>query len=79
MKVGNDCAFPSYMHEEMGVREGYFDAGMSKREYFAGQAIPSLISWYATNQYAKPDVLTAVVKDSVAFADALIAELERTK
>lgn len=29
------CAFPALLPEEMGVREGYFDAGMTKREHAA--------------------------------------------
>lgn len=30
-----NCAFPALLPEEMGVREGYFDAGMTKREHAA--------------------------------------------
>lgn len=39
MKYGEEglegCAFPTYLPEEMGVREGYFDAGISRREHAA--------------------------------------------
>lgn len=39
MKYGEQgldgCAFPALLPEEMGVREGYFDAGMTKREHAA--------------------------------------------
>lgn len=39
MKYGEEgldgCVFPAYLPEEMGVREGYFDAGMTKREHAA--------------------------------------------
>lgn len=39
MKYGehglDGCAFPALLPEEMGVREGYFDAGMTKREHAA--------------------------------------------
>lgn len=37
MKYGEQgldgCAFPALLPEEMGIREGYFDAGMTKREH----------------------------------------------
>lgn len=39
MKYGeygiDGCAFPALLPEEMGVREGYFNAGMTKREHAA--------------------------------------------
>ena len=39
MKYGEQgldgCAFPALLPEEMGIREGYFDAGMTKREHAA--------------------------------------------
>lgn len=75
MKVGNDCAFPAYLHEEMGVREGYFDAGMSKREYFAGQALLLFIGFRPMEELPPEEAVAAF---ACRYADALIAELERT-
>jgi len=35
--TSNECAFPAYMPEEMGIREGYFSGGMSLRHFAAIQ------------------------------------------
>lgn len=56
---------------------GNFGAGLTKREYFAGQALFAHL-WLNRNlKRHGPDLAQNIAKDAVTCADALIAELEK--
>jgi hypothetical protein len=75
MKADNPAAFPNFAHDY-----GPLQAGMTLRDYFAGQALPALIAGI----YADPegrelnaDMLRLVaVKAAYAMADAMLAARE---
>lgn len=50
-------------------------SGLSKREYFAGLAMQGLLSKHGDDDYATD----SIAKYAISHADALLAELERTK
>ena len=66
-----------FLNQAAGVPAGY-TAGLTKREHFAGLAMQGLIA--GTDE--KGECIYSqkgVVEGAVLFADALLAELERTK
>lgn len=70
MKVGSEPAFPL-------ITQGYpchtvIEAGLTKREIFAKAAMQGLLS---TDEYSNE----IIIEQSICIADALLAELERTK
>jgi hypothetical protein len=68
MKNGERRAFPADEHT-------HTDGGLTKREYFAAMAMQvTMISSYSVNTIAE-----IAVKIAVKMADALLAELEKTK
>ena len=77
---GNDSAFPviaGHM-EGFGPAQGKDSVGLSKRELFAAMAMQGIC---ARNKDAAGDILThipTVASTAVRYADALIAELEKT-
>jgi hypothetical protein len=64
-----DFTFPSYNPDN-----GNGCAGLTKREYFAGIAMQGLLAHYLSENVTGWDMKTYAV-ESVALADALIAEL----
>jgi hypothetical protein len=67
---GNEPAFP------IPASDGSYEAaaGLTKREYFAAMAMQSIL-----RNNAQCGDWVALAKDSVSAADALIAELNKTK
>jgi len=71
----NEHAFP-HIHVEGSVLR--VEGGLSKREYFAGQALFAHL-WLNRNVKHDTNLAESIAKDALACADALIAELEKTK
>lgn len=68
----NDCAFPASSNIDT-------DAGLTKREYFASQAMASLIeSNFTPLGYQNGDI-NSLAKEAVIAADALIKALNTNK
>lgn len=56
---------------------GSWKEGLTKREYFAGQALFAHL-WLNRNvKQHEPELAANIAKDALACADALIAELEK--
>lgn len=75
MSKPNDPAFPIQIppgHYRMGESGD----GLSKREYFAAMAMQGLLSNSISGSHRIPKRLST---EAVQYADALLAELERTK
>ena len=70
MKNADLPAMPNYDFTEYG--QLLVIGGLTKREYFAGLAMQGLLSKFGSGDIT-------VAKDAVIYADALLAELERTK
>lgn len=71
MKVDpNENAFPVFGEEG---RNTFCHYGLTKREYFAAQAMQGMI---ASNEWIA-DTLERVSKTAIEYADALIAELNK--
>lgn len=51
--------------------DGYVNAGMSLRDWFAGQALASMATKY--------DAVENIAADAYAFADAMLAEREKAR
>jgi len=49
--------------------------GLSKREWYAGMVVPSMVGWYVNDE----NRLKLIAQEAVEMADALISELEKTK
>lgn len=69
----DDSAFPLIVDTNQSV----FGEGLTKREWFAGLAMQTVIS-YKTGRYLARD-LKNVTSLAVSIADALIAELEKDR
>lgn len=70
-------AWPSLGEHENGRTFAFSHGGLTKREYFAGQALRGAIGWHGIHEdpkYTKPE---NIAKDCVSLADALIAELNK--
>ena len=78
MKNSEQSAFPAKgttLIEEFGIVQQvdvYF-CGLTKREYFAAMAMQGLLANSSNSIYP-----TEVAQDSLIYADALLAELEKT-
>lgn len=71
MSNGDECAFPATNDSV---------SGLTKRELFAAMAMQGALSSGTEVPVGKEQTRFEVVaQNSVAFADALLAELERTK
>lgn len=74
-------SYNSYVFPLNASEADYF--GLTKREYFAAMAMQGMLSRAGnTNFVGLPEGTTfgqAVAIESVAYADLLLAELERTK
>lgn len=72
-KYADEAAFP---REEIKTDTLHMPAqwGLTKREYFAAMAMQGLMAAAAQQRH-----IPTVVQDSVNLADALLAELEKTK
>jgi hypothetical protein len=66
----NQLVYPQKM--EFGQDGEIYFHGLTKREYFAGMAMQGLISGNGTH-------FSDIPEKSVEFADALLAELEKTE
>jgi hypothetical protein len=78
---GNESAFPCKLGGEHTTNEGYTfsqyeSAGLTKRELFAAMAMQGMIS-FGTEKEVYDE--TKIPKLAVKIADALIAELEKSK
>ena len=81
MKADGGAAFPRAHNEDMDGNS--LQVGMTLRDYFAGQALIGIIGKYPCEiceikpgEYAPVNVSAA--KGAYAYADALLAERERT-
>jgi len=76
-----DPAFPHLRrHIKANTYEPLSGGGMSIRTYLAGRAMQGLLSDYKTiEKISRSDkgLLTVIIGDSLEFADALIAELNK--
>lgn len=71
MSIGNEPAYPVSEEIERGhLTNGYGSTGLTKRELFAAMAMQGMI---ASGRYGE----TVVSPVSVAYADALLAELSK--
>lgn len=74
---------PAFARPGFTERDTESQEGMSLRAYFAGQALAGVRAnaQYQLNlqqtEVPREDAINAMVRDSVALADALIAELEK--
>lgn len=71
----NNPAFPQVWHPEMGVSPEGTPPGLTKREYFAAQAMAG----YVLHWRVDIELYGECAEHAVAFADALIAELEKAR
>jgi acetyl-CoA acetyltransferase len=71
MENGEQPITPTYYKETEFV-------GLTKREYFAGLAMQGLLHTY-NGQLPFNEIAGAFAMESVIMADALLAELEKTK
>lgn len=72
--LANQPAFPAQSHVKPNGEVHPFQSGMTLRQYYAGKALQGLLSDPAGNSpYER------FASDAVRLADALIAELEKTK
>jgi hypothetical protein len=82
MSNGNKPAFPSSVSElnrlEAANAGKPIPAGLTKLEYFAGQAIRGLCLT-ASPKYDKGECDAAILERAVVLARALLAELEKEK
>lgn len=69
MSNENQPAFPVFLQEGLSYNS-HVDAGVSKREYFAGLAMQGLLASGRTDN---------VEQAAVLFADHLLKELENSK
>jgi hypothetical protein len=73
-------AFPSHEAGSGDARNQISGGGMSLRAWFAGQALPAMISdmsrAQATKRFSAQEVVDMSVYGSIAMADALIAALK---
>jgi len=77
---GNESAFPIVMvrHNLNGEARHFLDEnGLTKREYFAGLAMQGILAYGHDADSNMDPAFTA--RDAVGFADALLAELEKSK
>jgi hypothetical protein len=79
---GNEAAFPQYgPHPQVYDRTTAL-GGLTKREYFAAMVLQGMAAgntWCDNFGTTKPEWLKAATEVAVAAADALIAELNRSK
>jgi len=87
----NESAFPTVRNEnEIYIDEdgkphtvGPYSGGLTKREYFAAKALQGLLSAIYTDEKILKDFSgddngrTAVSRNAISYADALIAALEK--
>lgn len=79
MTDGNEAAFarPVLGEKSNGMAYCYCYGGLTKREWFAGMAMRKFISTYQNELSAES--FKSQAKASVAYADAMIAELSKSK
>lgn len=71
MTIGNENAYPVISFDQEG-RSSEYEAGLTKREYFAAMAMQGILSsgdWPFDSQ--------PIVKYSISLSDALINELNK--
>lgn len=82
MTKANKQAFsiPGYQARNQFIHP---EGGLTKREYFAAMALPLVTSnewiWDASGHESKEESIQEMAIIAVELADALIAELEKTK
>jgi hypothetical protein len=69
----NEYAFP------VSTIDGHTNEGLTKREYFAGLAMQGILSGVSGVEALASVHPTAWIESAVQAADALIAELEKSK
>lgn len=60
---------------ETGGSVHYLPDRMTLRQWYAGMALQNMVEWYITSI----NRTEMIAKEAIAFSDAMIAELERTK
>ena len=70
-------AFPRPLQEDPHGNYVGGDAGMTLRDYFAGQAMISIISQNGSNPYYRKDTAADYAEHAFAFADAMLKERAR--
>lgn len=81
----NDPAVPTnksytYNDPQAGdytMREDPMYPGLTKREYFAAQALRGAIEWHGYHERPESTKVENIAKDCVGMADALIIELNK--
>lgn len=74
----NDPAFPVDPETQRYQKTGaWLLGGLTKREYFVGQAIRGAIEWHGYHEDPRRVNLESIAKDCIAMADTLIAELSK--
>lgn len=74
MKNGQEPAFPIVIDDVS--KNQFVHTGLTKREYFAGLALQGMLAVYAGNDVNLPNI-DAAAKQSIEYADALLAELAK--
>lgn len=69
-------AFPGKSYTRSGAPNGRDAMGLTKREYFAGQAMQGMLA-HANLNMRSEGLPATIAESSVVVADALIAELEK--
>jgi len=76
MRNADMPAMPSGIQEDHNnIAQEPLNLGLTKREYFAAMAMQGMLASWGQHDVAAAD---EIVSDAVTFADALLAELERT-
>lgn len=75
-------AFPAAWTEtnEHGISFPFVQSGMTMRDYFAGQALPSVIRAFDEGRYPpdeKGGVVKGIAMGAYAIADAMLAQREK--
>jgi hypothetical protein len=80
MSKGNESAYPyTETFTAPSLYSGIYEEskwvvkGLSKREWYAGMVVPSMVGWYVNDE----NRLKLIAQEAVEMADALIAELEK--
>jgi len=72
MSKANEPAFPNQNYD------GPLEGGLTKREYFAAKAMQGMIATITCSRW-EDNVIAGVVPAAVQYADALLAELEKSR
>lgn len=83
MSKANEPVFPfhSLAHTDANAPHAYIGGGLSKREYFAAMAMQGVVhSWQqmGVDPTIEKRMANQIASRAVEFADALIAELEKS-